>query len=559
MSLEINGHLIREKLSNVTLAANAAIGTAAATVDIVSHAGVIASAPGLTFTLPAPTDTRSGLDFRVTNAGTNTFTIGSKAVGLNSYADFSWDNGAWHNEAQSDLYRDRGMPNTLMTLSGVATYTRPNLLSWTRRFMILGGGRGPDTTSTDGFYDIVMPPVGTVIPGVALAQDVTVTAAGINLRDIFSLWTTLYYILPATGNVSVPANFRLVGYRADFAVPDNWVMVAAYNADLLTIKLGNGQILKQGTDSTGAVLPFDAIIDFNTTNPNTAGTVFTPATPASDTVLYVSTVDFRSWLWNGTAYVTQPASADWRTTGNSGTVQATNFLGTTDDVGLSFRTRNQIRQTITNVGDVGLGITVPLSRLSISGGNNEIGFYQGGLNQGKQAVIKVQSPADGDGHLAFETYRGGFGGGERMRITRSGDVGINTTTPTNKLHVANNGSNYNPNSNDFASIKVEGSYGGGVVYSEGLNRSAIWSDSGRDLRFCTGGTVAGTPTRMTITNTGSLGINTTSPTERLQVDGNIRATAVPNFASTAAANASALLPGAMYTVTIGGAKQLCLR
>lgn len=806
MSQEVNGHIIREKIPNITLGANAAIGTAAATVDIVSHVGVIASAPGLTFTLPTPTDTRSGLDFRVTNAGTNTFTIGSKAIGLNSYADFSWDNGAWHNEAQSDLYRDRGMPNVLMTLSGVATYTRPNFLSWTRRFIILGGGRGPDTTSTDGFYDIVMPPVGTVIPGVALAQDVTVTAEGINLRDIFSLWTALYYILPPTGNVSVPTNFRMVGYRSDFAIPDNWVLVAVYNADILTIKLGTGQILKQGTDTTGFVAPFDAIVDFNQLTPTTPGVVFTPNNPANDTVLYVSSVNASQWFWNGTAYVSAPVSADWKITGNVGTVQATNFLGTADDVGLSFRTRNQIRQTITNVGDVGIGITVPLSRLSIAGGNNEIGFYQGGLNQGKQAVIKVQSPADGDGHLAFETYRGGFGGGERMRITRSGDVGIATTTPlnklhigaatvpntggirlpitsasgaqtgqpigvdangdivrlasasfdatvdfnqttptnpgavftpnnaasttvlyvstidgsqwtyngityvaapvsndwqtrgntgtvqatnfvgttdnaglsfrtnnairqtisatgnvgigavtpfaklhvalgssnaspaswdpnhvvfangsaanssglgigyntatneawistltpgtswrpmrfhgtawrfftngtteaftiapnsnvgvnqtapTNKLHVANNGSNYSPNVNDQASIKVEGSYGGGIVFAEGANRAAIFSEAGSGLNFCTGGTVAGTPQRMTISAAGNLGVGTTGPTQKLEVAGNIRATAVANYASTAAAIAdAALLAGTFYTVTLAGAKQLYVK
>lgn len=106
----INDDLIREKLPNITLGANAAIGTAAATVDIVSHAGVIASAAGLTLTLPAPTDARSGRDFRVTNAGTNPFTIGSKLIGANDYADFSFDTGTWHAEAPttasgSDFWR----------------------------------------------------------------------------------------------------------------------------------------------------------------------------------------------------------------------------------------------------------------------------------------------------------------------------------------------------------------------------------------------------------------------------------------------------------------------
>jgi hypothetical protein len=125
------------------------------------------------------------------------------------------------------------------------------------------------------------------------------------------------------------------------------------------------------------------------------------------------------------------------------------------------------------------------------------------------------------------------------------------------LHVPNAG--FNPNANDLASIKVEGSYGGGIAFAEGVNRCLIWSDSGRTLNFSTGGTVAGTPERMRILNTGNIGINTTAPTEKLEVGGNIRVTGVPNFASTAAAIASALLPGVMYTVTIGGAKQLYVR
>ena len=437
MSQEVNGHIIREKIPNITLAANTPLGTAAATVDIISHVGVIASAPGLTFTLPAPTDTRSGLDFRVTNAGTNTFTVGSKAISASDYADFSFDSGVWHSEAsaQIDLYRDRGMPNTLMTLSGVATYTRDSFLTWTARFLIMAGGNGPGTISTEGHYDIVLPPVGTVIPGLGGASDVTVTAQGIKmLNPANSGWCTLYYILP-TARTSVPANFRFVSYSQNILIPDNWVMVATFNFDSKAIKIGTGQILTRGSDTSGFVAPFDAVVNFNQSTPTTPGVVFSPNTPANDTVLYVSSVDGSSWFWSDPNYITQPPSPDWRTTGNAATNQATNFIGTTDNVGLSIRTNNQIRQTITNVGDVGLGITIPLSRLSISGGNNEIGFYQGGLNQGKQAVIKVQSPADGDGHLAFETYQGGFGGGERMRITRNGLVGINTTTPINTLHI----------------------------------------------------------------------------------------------------------------------------
>jgi hypothetical protein len=195
------------------------------------------------------------------------------------------------------------------------------------------------------------------------------------------------------------------------------------------------------------VIPtFDATIDFSVNpNPNTAGTIFNPNTPANTSVLYISTIDGSQWTYNGTAYITAPVSADWKITGNAGTVQTNNFIGTTDNVGLSFRTNNVIRQTITNTGNVGIGIT----------------------------------------------------------------------TPTNRLHVANSG--FNPTANDLASIKVEGGFGGGIAFAEGANRALIWSEAGNKLNFSTGGTVAGTPLRMTIDATGNVGIGTATPTSNLQI------------------------------------------
>jgi hypothetical protein len=118
---------------------------------------------------------------------------------------------------------------------------------------------------------------------------------------------------------------------------------------------------------------------------------------------------------------------------------------------------------------------------------------------------------------------------------------------------------FNPSGNDLASIKVEGSYGGGIAFAEGANRSLIWSDSGRSLSFSTGGTAAGTPERMRILFNGNVGINTVGPSEKLEVGGNIRVTGIPNFASAAAALAGGLLTGVFYTITVGGVKQLHVR
>lgn len=66
--------------------------------------------------------------------------------------------------------------------------------------------------------------------------------------------------------------------------------------------------------------------------------------------------------------VVAPAqSNDWKILGNSGTNQLSNFLGTTDNIGLSFRTNNAIRQTITNTGEIGIGTITPTSTLHVIG------------------------------------------------------------------------------------------------------------------------------------------------------------------------------------------------
>lgn len=125
----------------------------------------------------------------------------------------------------------------------------------------------------------------------------------------------------------------------------------------------SGDIVRIGTAS------FDATIDFSVNaNPNTAGTTFSPNNPNSTTFLYVSTIDGSQWTFNGTAYVTQPASADWKTTGNAGTSPTTNFIGTTDAVGFNIKTSNVNRVSIGQGGNVGIGTTTPGTKLELNNG-----------------------------------------------------------------------------------------------------------------------------------------------------------------------------------------------
>ena len=64
------------------------------------------------------------------------------------------------------------------------------------------------------------------------------------------------------------------------------------------------------------------------------------------------------------------AQADWHITGNTGTTPAKNFIGTTDNSGLSIRTKNKERIRISPAGAVGIGISTPKQTLDVNGNIN---------------------------------------------------------------------------------------------------------------------------------------------------------------------------------------------
>lgn len=80
------------------------------------------------------------------------------------------------------------------------------------------------------------------------------------------------------------------------------------------------------------------------------------------------------YFWNGARWVAfagSPGGLDWSLTGNTGTAPATNFIGTTDNVELRFRTNNTERLRIGNTGNIGVNIAPSTYKLDVSSGTGD--------------------------------------------------------------------------------------------------------------------------------------------------------------------------------------------
>lgn len=122
-------------------------------------------------------------------------------------------------------------------------------VSWTQRLISICVGKD-NTVNPSGFFDIEVPPDGTVIPvlGHASQTQATVVGGAVPLAN----WQCLYYQLPlGQPSASVPGNFYIAGYQNEYDLPPDVVPVVLKQGDLQCYVFGDGHEVAWWKTPTG--------------------------------------------------------------------------------------------------------------------------------------------------------------------------------------------------------------------------------------------------------------------------------------------------------------------
>jgi len=409
-------------------------------------------------------------------------------------------------------------PNTSLTATGIASVSS----SGTNTFNIAVPSptfTGAGATTVSGTY----PNFTISSPTIAAAITPSITGSGIAT------------VTPVSGNsftvnVASPALLGAGGTTISGTYPNYTIGSPNYS---ISFPNAATAIINNGLNSNTAAIPQPTLTGTSGINVSGTGPTYTISTSTTGT----------NTLWN--------------TLGNSGTNPAVNFLGTTDAVDLNFRTSNVTRMKITSTGNI--GITTPLAPTE----NLQV-------ESTAQTRFSLISPSTNSGNLWFGTpathnlgiiqYNnstnemnfGTAGTMNRMKIFGNGNIAFGSTLTANPVSSFVNFCKQGPNDTKVLISGGDNNNSWGAILALAENENAMQGmtlklDAGANKLLITSdvngfspvvgiGGYSGSPNGVMIGSgyvfgnspvdglavQGSVGIGTSSPTEQLEVAGNVK-------------------------------------
>lgn len=228
---------------------------------------------------------------------------------------------------------------------------------------------------------------------------------------------------------------------------------------------------------------------------------------------------------------------NWGLTGNSGTNATTNFIGSTDNVDVVFRSNNTERMRMLGTGDLlypanssllfstsadpyagirGGTISGETAELLLFAGNDVAGGY--GPDRVKLSAHELRfctAPANGAANTGNQAayYANEANSPVRMLIDQNGNVGVGTTTPNAQLQLANTIANRKM-------VLWEDANNDHQYYGLGINASTLRyqvSGVGANHIFYGGASATASNELMRIQGNGRVGIGTNNPGTTMEV------------------------------------------